>query len=288
MASQPSGTQIDRALQDFLAVRAALRGQRDQGVVNRRAWHSVLESIDAACEIAPVGDDLGAFVRARATLEVELHQDKTRQRQLPGDVEKRLARTLASIDLRMSELRAVGAPGMLRPTPLPDGGIIVLLPPVSPLVVSSPFGVRTDPIHGRTRFHAGIDLSAPFGTPVHASAAGSVVYAGWQGGYGRHVVVDHGGGIRTHYSHMHKLYVRSGAKVGPGDTIGLIGATGRATGPHLHFAVTNLDGAFLDPGALVNQPFYAAPPEVATDEVAAETAAKTNRTASRETFGGDG
>ena len=111
--------------------------------------------------------------------------------------------------------------------------------------IGDPFGPRGD------RFHAGIDLIASQGTPVGAAASGRVVFAGFaSGGWGKLVVVLHSGGVRTLYAHLSKIDVRLGAMVATGTRVGLVGSSGDATGPHLHFEV-RVRGAAVDPtGAL--------------------------------------
>jgi murein DD-endopeptidase MepM/ murein hydrolase activator NlpD len=103
--------------------------------------------------------------------------------------------------------------------------------------VTSEFGYRVHPIYRSRRLHAGIDIGAPSGTPIAASNAGVVIFAGTQGGYGRTVIVDHGGGITTLYAHQSKIGAGNGQAVARGDIIGYVGATGTATGNHLHFEV---------------------------------------------------
>jgi len=116
--------------------------------------------------------------------------------------------------------------------------------PLTVHVLGDPFGPRGD------RWHTGIDLPAPLGTPVYSARAGEVVWAGWRDGYGFLVTVAHGHGERSMYAHLSRLDVRVGVWVGEGVRIGLVGATGDATGPHLHFEV-RVRGACADPlGAL--------------------------------------
>lgn len=104
--------------------------------------------------------------------------------------------------------------------------------------VTAGFGQRLDPFSGEGAFHSGIDLAAPSGTAVVASADGLVVSAGLNlGGYGNEVVIDHGSGYTTEYGHLSKIYVLAGQEVKRGQTIGAIGMTGKATGPHLHYEV---------------------------------------------------
>ena len=103
--------------------------------------------------------------------------------------------------------------------------------------VTSRFGVRASPISMGISKHRGVDVAAPEGTAIYAAAAGTVIHAGWRGGYGRVVEIDHGSGLTTRYAHTWKLHVREGQRVLGGQLIAGVGMTGRATGPHLHFEV---------------------------------------------------
>jgi murein DD-endopeptidase MepM/ murein hydrolase activator NlpD len=104
--------------------------------------------------------------------------------------------------------------------------------------IASGFGYRIDPIYKNTRMHAGLDFSAPAGSPIYATADGIVRDAGYNtGGYGNRVVVSHGFGYETTYSHMYRIKARSGQKVKRGEVIGYVGSTGKSTGPHLHYEV---------------------------------------------------
>jgi murein DD-endopeptidase MepM/ murein hydrolase activator NlpD len=114
-----------------------------------------------------------------------------------------------------------------------------LIWPVNGPVVS-PFGYRWG------RLHAGIDIAVPSGTPIHAAAAGTVVLAGWTGGYGNYTCIDHGGGLATCYAHQSSFAVSSGASVSQGQVIGYVGCTGHCFGPHLHFEV-RINGNPVDP-----------------------------------------
>ena len=112
--------------------------------------------------------------------------------------------------------------------------------------ITSSFGWRLHPILGYSRFHSGIDFGASYGTLIRAADGGSVIFAGWYGGYGYTVIINHGGGVTTLYAHTSKLYVSEGQTVQPGEAIAAVGSTGLSTGPHLHFEVRK-DGEPVDP-----------------------------------------
>ncbi len=114
--------------------------------------------------------------------------------------------------------------------------------------ISSPYGYRIHPIYKTRKFHSGVDLAAPGGTNILAAADGTVKMAGWNGGYGNCVIVDHGGGVSTLYGHARTLLVSKGQKVKRGQVIALVGTTGNSTGNHLHFEVL-LNGKTTDPMA---------------------------------------
>lgn len=120
----------------------------------------------------------------------------------------------------------------------------------SSLQVNSGFGVRRDPITGRSRMHTGVDLKAEFGRSVGASLPGKVLYAGYRGGYGNLVVVDHGQGIATMYAHLSSIAVTVGQRVLAGEMVGCVGSTGRSTGPHLHYEI-RARGCPLNPSAVI-------------------------------------
>ena len=123
------------------------------------------------------------------------------------------------------------------------------LPIVAPLTryeVGSGFGPRIDPFNHRLAFHPGIDMDAPYSSPVYATAPGIVIYSGWLGDYGRVVEIDHGFGIVTLYAHLRQCLVAAGQAVSAQAKIGLVGMTGRSNGPHVHYEV-RVDGQPQDP-----------------------------------------
>jgi murein DD-endopeptidase MepM/ murein hydrolase activator NlpD len=130
------------------------------------------------------------------------------------------------------------------PAPVPSASTLA---PPGGLVVTSGFGPRVHPIDGTSRFHTGVDLRAAEGEPIRAAAGGVVLSAGPRGGYGNAVEIDHGGGRTTLYAHASSLSVRPGDRVEPGQEVGKVGQTGRATGPHLHFELRQ-HGKPLNPG----------------------------------------
>jgi peptidoglycan hydrolase-like protein with peptidoglycan-binding domain len=121
-------------------------------------------------------------------------------------------------------------------------------PPVRPPALRLPIRARVGDRYGPrgAGFHAGLDFPAPSGTPVTAAASGRVAFAGWDDGWGLTVTIDHGNGLRTRYAHLSRATVSPGTTVAAGATIGRVGATGFATGPHLHVEVT-IRGANANP-----------------------------------------
>jgi murein DD-endopeptidase MepM/ murein hydrolase activator NlpD len=121
-----------------------------------------------------------------------------------------------------------------------------IIAPVSNVSVTSPYGYRASPFTGQREFHVGVDLRGAMGTPVYATAPGSVTYAGGSTGYGRLIEIDHGYGLSTRYSHLEKILVKVGQSVSLHQEIGLLGDTGWSTGPHLLYE-TRYDNKPLDP-----------------------------------------
>ena len=132
----------------------------------------------------------------------------------------------------------------------------LLRPPLERSRLTSAFGVRADPFTGHQRFHGGIDLAAPAGTDVRAARSGTVTDAGSNRVYGTYVVVSHPGAIETLYGHLSRLDVAIGDRVANGALLGTVGATGLATGPHLHFEVRRR-GERVDPLDLIPGTFGA-------------------------------
>ena len=169
---------------------------------------------------------------------LEAEWERTEQRFGPGPVylDSRLERLFAALDARFRPPRHRVRPEW----------------PVTPVIVASPYGWRRDPIHGRRRFHAGVDLAGRQGDVVMATAPGVVEAAGWDRGYGRRVLVRHPGGWKSLYGHLEQIFVRVGDPVDLGSPVGLMGSTGRSTAPHLHFEI-HRDGQHVDPERFVDE-----------------------------------
>jgi murein DD-endopeptidase MepM/ murein hydrolase activator NlpD len=123
--------------------------------------------------------------------------------------------------------------------------------PLDSASLTSSYGMRTHPVLGGRRSHKGVDLAAPTGTPVYASADGVISKADWFSSYGLYISIEHGGAIQTRYGHLSRLNVAAGQQVRKGDLIGYVGSTGRSTGPHLHYEV-RIAGTAVNPGPYMN------------------------------------
>ncbi len=140
------------------------------------------------------------------------------------------------------DMASAGAPRSLMPVTFASAvrGRGVSIPsrvPVDGVRLTSDYGMRVHPVMGGRRAHKGVDLAAPVGTPIRASADGFISKAEWFSSYGLYVAVEHGGDIQTRYGHMSRLNVAAGQRVRKGEVIGYVGSTGRSTGPHLHYEV---------------------------------------------------
>jgi murein DD-endopeptidase MepM/ murein hydrolase activator NlpD len=142
---------------------------------------------------------------------------------------------------RALDRKGSGPAPALRPSIAVPSGM-----PLDDARLTSQFGMRTHPVLGGRRQHHGIDLSAPSGTPVYATADGIVSMAQYYGAYGNYVQIEHGGEMQTRYAHLSQVVVPNGARVKKGQLIGRVGSTGRSTGPHLHYEV-RMAGAPVNP-----------------------------------------
>ncbi|PEQ12396.1 hypothetical protein B2G71_12275 [Novosphingobium sp. PC22D] len=132
---------------------------------------------------------------------------------------------------------AAGQAGALGRSAITPAVSIPSRTPLEGYHLTSSFGMRVHPVTGGLRGHKGIDLGAPIGTPIYATADGVISKASWFGGYGLFISIEHGGELQTRYGHMSRLNVAEGQRVRKGEIIGFVGSTGRSTGPHLHYEV---------------------------------------------------
>jgi len=161
----------------------------------------------------------------------------------PEDPASSVKQLHALRDTAMSGAASIGIGMNMQQASMNDWMRMAAAPTLWPVEghINSTFGERSDPFNGEGAFHRGVDIQADIGTKIIAPAAGVVRYAEQMNGYGRAVVIDHGNGITTLYGHMSGYVVAAGQAVGRGDTIGYVGQSGRATGPHLHYEVRIYD-----------------------------------------------
>lgn len=192
------------------------------------AWLAVLAEVDRF--LARPAEQSSPFdlARARLVLQAELEADAQLYGDFPETVAEGTQKSLGALTQRLAQVAPVQHLVDLKR----------FIWPISPVVVTSPFGHRFHPIHGAYRFHSGTDLLADPAQPVRAAYDGVVRFSGWNGPSGKQVEVQHDARFTTRYSHLQTLLVGEGKKVKKGDVIGLAGATGRATGVHLHFELT--------------------------------------------------
>ena len=193
--------------------------------------------------------DRMAQLRAQAALAKTELDNKQQQQQVALDQNKKSQQAIFDENEKLEAESNAIAKEIRQIQATRTGGVIGTIsnwPVTGYYEVSSPFGWRTHPITGRKSLQTGVDLPAPTGTPIHGAGAGEVIFAGWYGGYGNAVVIDHGGGISTLYAHQSKLASSVGQQVTAGQIIGYVGSTGLSTGPHLHFEV-RVNGNTTDP-----------------------------------------
>ena len=174
---------------------------------------------------------------ARETKRQNLAHVKTNEKSLQVEMNGLQAESAALA----SKIRASSAPSSA-PTDSTPSSAGFIWPVQGP--ITSPFGPRC--LNGVCEIHPGIDIGVPYGTPIHAAAAGTVIYCGWMEGYGNLVVIDHHNTLATAYAHQSRIAVGCGQNVGQGDVIGYVGCTGHCFGPHLHFEV-RVNGEPVDP-----------------------------------------
>lgn len=234
LVDETGALEEDAALLEVDAARAeAAAASQHQAVAVQQASLEAVRSEQAAAR---------AEVAAEAEVEAQLLAGARAEKQAYQARASALEAESAAITELLRKRAAEQAERAAR------AGSGVLGYPVARPTVTSGYGYRTHPIYGGRRLHAGMDFRAPMGTPILASAAGTVVSAGYSGGYGNVVVIDHGRSLATLYAHQSRLAVSAGQQVSRGQTVGSAGSTGSSTGPHLHFEV-RVDGTPVDPAA---------------------------------------
>jgi murein DD-endopeptidase MepM/ murein hydrolase activator NlpD len=241
----------DAALAEIASERARLAHERDQAVAARDA--TIIESRQALrvldAEARTTMADVEKIIAATGLEPSRLVPEPNRIRRvgarggpyIPWKEQVALADhadgpRLHTLSLQIDRLRSLH-------------DIMVRLPLVAPVthaILSDGFGYRRDPVNGRGARHDGLDLRAVRNAAVIAPAAGTVIAAGWDGAFGNLIQVDHGFGVVSRYAHLSRMLVRKGDVVAPGEQIGVVGATGRVTGTHLHYEIW-VDGQPRDP-----------------------------------------
>ena len=238
-ALQATTTAQSEKLQAIDLQAAALAGQlRDIQRQDAEIRHLLGVGAAPAIKVHPTH----AFIPAAGATTVALVQARLARLVHASELRLSNSRSLDQLAHRVLNLRRLALLARVRmiaalPSLNPDGGYI-----------TAGFGWRVNPW---PEFHRGLDLAADYGTPVHAAADGVVRSAGWDGGFGIKVDVDHQNGYHTWYAHLSRVAVGPGTRVRKGETIAYVGATGDATGPHLHYQVM-LAGQAIDPAPYLN------------------------------------
>jgi len=222
------GSAADHADRLFVSINKSLNSiEQDQMTRLRTLTEDAYETADAIKDALKI---------AGLNLSIDTNKDAVGGPLVPLDASSHFDSAVEDLDDALSMLGAVK--GKARGFPI--------LNPAPGKDISSTFGPRSDPFLGTSAMHAGLDFRAAAGTPIRAGGGGTVVAAGWNGGYGKMVEIDHGNGLHTRYAHMSAIAVDKGDKIKAGDVVGQVGSTGRSTGPHLHYEVRR-DGAAINP-----------------------------------------
>jgi murein DD-endopeptidase MepM/ murein hydrolase activator NlpD len=261
---QQATADLDRALGDRDRLRARIAELEQEhsqlDVAHRREWTGLFhltELIETAPSQSAAGLPRPEMLISDAPPEPEDQSRSIAQlaRQAVAEVRRLLASTGLNVDRLFPQLAqdrgGLGGPFVAPPRgDQPNGTIpdkmeelrslmqsLPLSVPLDYYQLESRFGPRRDPFNHRSAFHTGIDLSAPYMSPVHATAGGTVTFAGYRSDYGKVVEIDHGNGIATLYAHLHRYIVAVGQRVAEHEQIGFLGSSGRTSGPHVHYEV---------------------------------------------------
>ena len=204
-------------------MRADAQAQRDQAEAARQ-------------EAAGERDELNGLRGEQASKRAEIAEEEAREQEIVESIRARKDEFQAELATLQASSNAITTMLASRQKGQTKATSLDLVRPV-PGGIASSFGLRVHPVLGNSRMHNGIDMKASDGSPIKAAASGTVAFAGVRSGYGNTVIIDHGNQYATLYGHASKLTVSTGQKVSAGQTVALVGATGLATAPHLHFEV---------------------------------------------------
>ncbi|MDQ2681700.1 MAG: peptidoglycan DD-metalloendopeptidase family protein [Candidatus Eremiobacteraeota bacterium] len=240
-ANQRAVRERRRSEQRVSKVQAALQSAQialaQQQEAQRRARNQLATLADERAQLVSVADAQRSHIAGQVAEMEDL--SSTEEASLEALIVERQREIAAQ---QAAARRAAGIVGVV-----PQGPAGALAWPVTG-TITSPFGMRRSPFGSGLEFHQGLDIAAPTGTTVTAAAAGTIISAGWYGGYGNYILIDHGGGLSTGYGHLSQIFVAAGQSVQRGQAIGAVGSTGASTGPHLHFEV-RVNGKPVDPAA---------------------------------------
>ena len=230
------------------SARASLEGQRQVLDATLRQERQAKFSLAALASQRSALVAVASRQRQSVSNEVTQLEDLTaaQEAQLEAYIRQRQAEEAAQraaeaeARRRAALLAGVQAP----PEPTEGGPSSFAWPASGP--ITSPFGMRVHPVTGAFKMHTGIDIGAPMGATITAAATGRIIFAGWESGYGNTIIVDHGAQTSTLYGHCSQIFVSDNQDVQRGQAIGAVGATGDATGPHLHFEI-RVNGVAVDP-----------------------------------------
>lgn len=191
----------------------------------------------------------GAALLSTSAVTANVSTNATTSAELPVEIEEAQSQSLSTGDSNFRELFASWKALDKNGPDVPVEPTVVSIPSIMPVRnsrMSSGYGMRRHPVRGGRRMHKGIDLAAPTGTPVYATANGIVTLARSGRGYGLYIKIDHGSDLETRYAHLSRIAVAVGEPVKKGEVIGYVGSTGWSTGPHLHYEV-RVDGVAVNP-----------------------------------------
>ena len=235
--------------EELIAARQAVEAAKaalEQALAEQEAKKAELETQKAALEqqVAEAEQlirDLEADINAYTAMYAQAEAQK---QSLQAQIDAKVAELVAQEQAAKQAAAAAGQPAYNPAAAVGATGSMMW--PAVGHGISSPFGYRIHPITGQYKLHTGVDINVGYGTPVYAADGGTVILAGWNGGYGNCIVINHGNGLTTLYGHLSSINVSVGQSVGRGQTIGLVGSTGNSTGPHLHWEVA-VNGQRVNP-----------------------------------------